>query len=219
MNRTTFLSRLERVRARVTALGGEIRRWEIGEPVSMETVRKIEEKYQISLPTDFAEMVTEAAGRVDISWGLRGIGERYPEFRDIFSGELNWDIDRYLDEKEYRSYQDFQDSTDLPDFHGKLTLFWVPNGDVQLFDLAYPGEKKPVVYINHDGEYGVPVRLAYSFEEYVDSLLKIGLVGSEIWQLQKFIQPELDDYIPSAQGALDPECPYALAWREVLGLL
>ena len=90
-----------------------------------------------------------------------------------------------------------------------------------LFNLAHPGEKKPVVYLNHDGLYSYPVQLAESFGDYVESLLQIGLVGNEIWQLEKFIQPEPEEKEgePCVPGAIDPECTYALAWRELIGLL
>ncbi len=222
MDRTTLITRLERIKTAVSKLDAEIFSWEIGEPASMETVYAIEEKYRLKLPADFARMVTEVAGKVNIVWDLyknQSFWKQYPQFEGISSGELQWDIEHYLSEKEYQGYQYY--TTHWEDMRGLLDFAEVSNGDKLLFNLACPGEKKPVVYLNHDGEYTYPVRLAESFEDYVESLLQIGLVGSEIWQLEKFIQPEPEekDGKPCEPGAIDPACDYALAWRKAIGLL
>ena len=220
MNRQTFITQLEQIKKSVLNLGAKIYDWEIGEPISMEIICKIEEKYQVKLPADFVEMATQIAGMVDICWVLEddSFWEKYPQLQSINSGALSWNIERYLDEKVYQGYQYYtshwEDMRELMDFAE------VPNGEMLLFNLAYPGDKKPVVYLNHDGEYTYPVQLAASFQEYVESLLKIGLVGNEIWQLEKFIQPEPEekDGKPCEPGAIDPECAYALKWRKILNL-
>lgn len=222
MDRTTFLARLDEIKEKVLGLGAKIYSWEIGEPVSIETVRKIEEMYQIQLPTDFVEMVTQAAGSVDIRWSSYGVEGIPKQFDDISSGALYWDVRMYLEEEQLQYYQDFQSSPeDLPDFQGKLQLADVPNGDMVLFDLACPGGKKPIVYINHDGLFCWPVQLAESFESYVESLLRIGLVGNEIWQLEKFLQPQPEECAdePPEPCVIDPECPYAMEWRKMIGLM
>ena len=221
MDRPTFIAQLEQIKSSVLALGAKIYNWEIGEPASMETVCRIEEIYRIKLPSDFVKMVTEVAGRVNIAWSIyenKLFREQYPQFQNIIGGALQWDIEHYLNEKEYQSYQYY--TTHWKDMQGFLDFAEVPNGDTLLFNLAYFGDKKPVVYLNHDGEYTYPVRLAESFQEYVERLLKIGLVGSEIWQLEKFIQPEPEekDGKPCEAGAIDPECAHALKWRKVLNL-
>ncbi|MCI8422222.1 MAG: SMI1/KNR4 family protein [Lawsonibacter sp.] len=220
MERDIFLSRLEKIREAVQAMGGEVYRWEVGPPAPMETVRRIEEEYQRKLPADFVAMATQVAGAVDLRWSIHKIEVKYPQFRDIFSGELEWNVDRYLEEKELAFYQFCQSTKERPQLRGKLQLHEVPNGDIHLFDLDAPREKKPIVYLNHDGEYYYPVQLAENFSDYVESLLQIGLVGSEIWQLKKFIQPEPveEDEMPPGPSAIDPACPYALAWRKVMGL-
>lgn len=222
MDRATFIARLEQIKTAVLKLDAKIYSWEIGEPASMETVRTIEEKYQIKLPADFVEMVTRVAGMVDITWGIDEnelFWKQYPQFQNIVTGALQWNIEHYLSEKEYEGYRYY--TTHWEDMRGLLDFADVPNGDMLLFNLAYPEAKKPVVYLNHDGEYSFPVQLAESFGDYVESLLQIGLVGSEIWSLEKFIQPEPEeiDGKPCDPGAIDPACAYALAWRKVIGLL
>ena len=221
VDRQTFITRLEQIKNSVLALGAKICSWEIDEPSSMETVCKIEKIYRIKLPSDFVKMVTEVAGRVNIAWSIyenKSFREQYPQFQNIISGALQWDIEHYLKGKEYQSYQYY--TTHWEDMRGFLDFAEIPNGDMLLFNLVYPGDKKPVVYLNHDGEYAYPVRLAESFQEYVERLLKIGLVGSEIWQLEKFIRPELEekDGKPCEPGTIDPECAYALKWKEILDL-
>ena len=221
MDRSGFIRRLEGIRDAVQRVGGRILCFEIGEPASMETVRRIEEMYQIQLPADFAEMATQVAGTVDVRWSIYDVEGIPKQFSDISSGALYWDIQMYLDQEQLESYQDFQNSPeDLPDFQGKLQLLEVPNGDMVLFDLVRPGERKPIVYINHDGLFSWPVQLAESFGDYVESLLSIGLAGNEIWQLEKFLQPEPEECAdePPEPCVIDPGCPYALAWRKMMGL-
>ena len=70
MDRSGFIRRLEGIRDAVQRVGGRILCFEIGEPASMETVRRIEEMYQIQLPADFAEMATQVAGTVDVRWSI-----------------------------------------------------------------------------------------------------------------------------------------------------
>lgn len=221
MDRATFITRLEHVKNAVQILEGKICCWEIGEPAPIKTVHEIEEKYQLKLPADFVEAVTQIAGKVEIAWSIWEVGLRksYPKFSDISSGTLQWDIQHYLEEKTYLGYLCY--TTNWQDLHGLLDFADVPNGDMIFLNLAHPGKNKPVVYLNHDGEYTHPVQLAESFEDYVERLLKIGLVGSEIWQLEKFIQPmpEEKNGKPSVPGVIDPECAYALEWRKLMGLL
>jgi len=222
VDRTTLMTRLERIKTAVSKLDAEIFSWEIGEPASMETVRAIEEKYRLKLPADFVETVTQAAGRVDIAWSIaanKAFRARHPEFQGIFSGALCWDIEQYLSEEEYEGWQFY--TSNWKDLRGTLDFAEVPNGDLILFRMAARGEKKPVIYMNHDGLYTYPVQLAKSFEDYLEALLQIGLVGSEIMQLEKFIQPRPVEKSggPSKRGAIDPACDYALAWRKEVGLL
>ena len=222
MDRTTFIARLDQIKAAVSKLDAKIYSWEVGEPASIEIVCAIEEKYKIKLPTDFVEIITKVAGKVNIIWSVhenKSFRKQHPQFRELSGGVLQWDIEHYLSEKEYQGYQYY--TTHWENMRGLLDFAEVPNGDMILFNLAHPGEKKPVVYLNHDGLYSYPVRLAESFGDYVESLLQIGLVGNEIWQLEKFIQPEPEEKEgePCVPGAIDPECTYALAWRGLIGLL
>jgi len=220
MDRITFTAQLEQIKKSVLTLGAKLYDWEIGEPVSMETIQEIEKKYQVKLPADFVDIVTQIAGMVNICWSFENYPswEKHSQFQSISSGTLQWDIEHYLSEKAYQGYQYY--TTHFEDMRGLLDFAEVANGDMLFFNLAQSGEKKPVVYLNHDGLYSYPVQLAESFGEYVESLLKIGLVGSEIWQLEKFIQPEPEerDGKPCEPGAIDPECEYALKWRKVLNL-
>lgn len=222
MDRATFIARLDQIKAVVSKLDAKIYSWEIGEPASVEIVCAIEKKYKIKLPTDFVEMITKVAGKVNIIWSVhenKSFRKQHPQFRELSSGVLRWDIEHYLSEKEYQGYLYY--TSHWENMRGLLDFAEVPNGDMILFNLANAGEKKPVVYLNHDGLYSYPVQLAECFGDYVESLLQIGLVGNEIWQLEKFIQPEPEekDGKPCVAGAIDPECNYALAWRKLIGLL
>ena len=79
-----------------------------------------------------------------------------------------------------------------------------------MFDTAPAGNQKPIVYYSHDADYeGLP-QVAGCFENYVNSLLKLGLVGDDFYSLEPFLNMET--------GGIDPEHPNALAWRKLLGL-
>ena len=222
MDRTAFIARLDQIKAAVLTLDAKIYSWEIGEPASMETICAIEKKYQIKLPADYVDIATQIAGKVDIVWSIfenESFLKRHPQFQSISGGTLQWDIEHYLSEKVYQGYLYY--TSHWENMRGLLDFAEVPNGDMILFNLANTGEKKPVVYLNHDGLYSYPVQLAECFGDYVESLLQIGLVGNEIWQLEKFIQPEPEEKNgkPCIAGSIDPECNYALAWRKLMGLL
>lgn len=221
MDRATFITKLDQIKVVASKLDAKIYSWEIGEPASVEIICAIEKKYKIKLPTDFVEMITKVAGKVNIEWGFDddNFWKQYPQFQSINGGTLQWDIEHYLSEKEYQGYLYY--TSHWEDMRGLLDFAEVSNGDMILFNLANAGEKKPVVYLNHDGLYSYPVQLAECFGDYVESLLQIGLVGNEIWQLEKFIQPEPEEKNgkPCIAGAIDPECNYALAWRKLIGLL
>ena len=80
-----------------------------------------------------------------------------------------------------------------------------------LFDLAPAESKKPIVYCSHDADYeGLP-QVATCFENYVESLLKLGLVGDDFYNLEPFLNFET--------GSIDAEQPNAVAWRKLFGLM
>ena len=142
MDRTTFIARLDQIKAAVSKLDAKIYSWEVGEPASIEIVCVIEEKYKIKLPTDFVEIITKVAGKVNIIWSVHEnklFRKQHSQFRELSSGVLQWDIEHYLSEKEYQGYQYY--TTHWENMRGLLDFAEVPNGDMILFNLAHPGEK------------------------------------------------------------------------------
>ena len=212
MNRDNFLEALNIIKERVLAENGEIFNFEIGEPVSRELIDEIERKYGVPFPADFVRFLTTIAGKVDISWGIYTDdwfkrGQQLP-FNCPDNGRLYWDAEQYF-RGEIEWYT--QNPRNLPFLHQKLLLSQVGNGDLILFDLAPAESKKPIVYCSHDADYeGLP-QVAACFENYVESLLKLGLVGDDFYNLEPFLNFET--------GSIDAEQPNAVAWRKLFGLM
>lgn len=211
IDRANFLEMLNEIRRCVLAANGEIFEFEIGEPASMELIDKIERRYGVPFPADFVYFLTAVAGKVDISWGIYTDdwfkkGQQLP-FNCPDNGRLYWNAEQYLDSE---IYWFTQNPRNLPFLEQKILLSQVGNGDLILFDTAPAGNQKPIVYYSHDADYeGLP-QAAGCFENYVDSLLKLGLVGDDFYSLEPFLNMET--------GGIDPEHPNALAWRKLLGL-
>ncbi|MCI9243074.1 MAG: SMI1/KNR4 family protein [Lawsonibacter sp.] len=211
IDRANFLEMLNEIRRCVLAANGEIFEFEIGEPASMELVDEIERRYGVPFPADFVYFLTAVAGKVDISWGIYTDdwfkkGQQLP-FNCPENGRLYWNAEQYLDSE---IYWFTQNPRNLPFLEQKILLSQVGNGDLILFDTAPAGNQKPIVYYSHDADYeGLP-QVAGCFENYVNSLLKLGLVGDDFYSLEPFLNMET--------GGIDPEQPNALAWRKLLGL-
>ena len=91
---------------------------------------------------------------------------------------------------------------------GTVSLCEVPCGDEIRMNLAAPTNDKPIFYLSHSDPDNSLIQLAPSFDEYVQQLLGIALVGSEIEQQRSFITE-------SCNG-LDCKCKNALLWTDFL---
>lgn len=212
MDRADFLKKLAAIKERVTAANGEIFTFEIGQPASPRLIDEIEHKYGVLFPADFVRFLTTVAGKVDISWGIFTDEwaklDRQFAFNIPDSGRLFWSAEQYLKDE---IFWYTQNPRNLSFLEQKLLLNQVDNGDLILFDLAPSGDQKPIVYYSHDAEYeGLP-QVASCFEDYIQNLLKLGLVGDDFYILEPFLN--------TAKGGIDAEQPNALAWRRVFGLL
>lgn len=97
----------------------------------------------------------------------------------------------------------------------------VPNGDAIGLDLVDDRDNPPVVYLNHE-EPEKEVRLADSFEAFMDAWFSLGCVGPECWNLCHFVtdsgEPlaEYSDGTPTSR--LDPGCENAKVFKGFFGL-
>ncbi len=93
-------------------------------------------------------------------------------------------------------------------WHGKLSFQDVPNGDQLTLDLG-GGSDPSVVYLSHEGDVSLGMRLGRDFIDFVDRWSLLGCVGPEDWQLENFVAPT---------GGLDPDSENGRLWRRWFGL-
>lgn len=215
MNRESFIKNASKVKDTILAVGGTIHSFEVGEPATLEFFDELQSIYGIEFPKDFVKIATSIAGKVNITWSLfndkgRELNKKLSFARNkssIFGGELRWDVEAYLGKRVQALYHNFNNISELA---GKLYLSEVSNGDLIMFDITGPLATKPIVYFRHDEDYDTLPQLAISFETYVCNLMEIALVGSEIEQIEYFIN--------NNKGGIDPEHPAAVEWRNSIGL-
>jgi hypothetical protein len=195
-------------------LGGEASELSIAEPASIDLIRSTEGTLGNPLPDSLRRVLLDFSSAVSIRWRLPRDFELPEALREIFGGELIWDVRRLVEvEQERASWQQnvFPNAGNAYDvvWHNKLGFMTVPNGDVIAFDLA-GGSDPPVVYLSHDDGEGHGYRLGDNFADFIDRWSSLGCPGPEDWQMMPFVE--------SATSGLLPDCENAKQWRQLIGL-
>lgn len=186
----------------------------IAPPASDSLIRQIEEDQRVAIPDSLRDVACSFAASVELYWFLPEGVELEQPFDQIFSGNLEWNLaDLARLDEDRRSWIEacFPNTDDTYDrvWHDKLAFAAVGNGDMLAIETG--GEHSgSVVYLSHDGGEGHGLRLAPSFEEYVERMTRIACVGSEDWQWLPFWD--------EAAGGLDPDGEVAVLWRRTFGL-
>lgn len=192
--------------------GFEVRALEVSSPATAASVAEVEALLGLALPASFRWALTTVAASVSWYWWT---DKDLPEpFHQIFSGELSWSIDTLVETNgAYRSWVNevFADPADSYNavWHDKLGFLAVANGDFLAVDLA-PDVAGRVVYLSHDDGEGHGYVLANSLEDLVDRWVPLACPGAEDWQWLPFV--------PWDEGPIDPTCPLARDWIELLDL-
>ena len=158
---------------------GQIIELTADDPSTIQEILSVEEKLGIQLPNDFKKVLMEWSKHLYFRWSLSDEVVLPHEFREIFSGELGWNLEwlqywgEESEEEEYAS-----------SLVGKLTFFPVGNGDYLALDLRHDGEP-PVVYWDHETDE--VTLLAASFSEYLSKMTELGCIGAEMWQYECFL--------------------------------
>jgi hypothetical protein len=184
-------------------------KFEIDPPASESEIVAIERGLGFPLPASFRRVLTTYSRAVDIGWQLPEDAE--PPFAGIFAGECRWSLAGLPAlVREHREWIDvcFKDPEDRYDreWHGKLPVLSVGNGDMVAIDLA----DEAVVYLSHDDGEGHGYRLGADFEDYLDRLSRLGCVGAEDWQWLPFVDGPGSFLLPHGQNAV--------LWRQWFGL-
>ncbi|MGY6501914.1 MAG: SMI1/KNR4 family protein [Acidimicrobiales bacterium] len=185
---------------------------EVAPPATHEQVDAVESALGVVLPESFRSALTTLSAAVSWSWWASG---PFPEpFDDIFSGNLHWSIDTLVARDEQRRQwieTVFPDPDSYWDasWRDKVAFQAVGNGDLLAIDLD-PARSGAVVYLSHELGEGHGYVLADSLVDLVDRWVPLGCPGAEDWQWLPFV--------PWDEGPIDPTCPAARRWVDMLGL-
>jgi len=203
---------LEANTAALRAGGAVVERMGVAWPTTADRIREVESALGLTLPASFREILTTVAAGVDWTWRTN---RRFPApFAGIESGRLHWSIDTLVDtHRAYQGWVDacFADPDDPYDaiWHGKLGFAAAPNGDGLALDLD-PDRSGAVVHLSHDDGAGHGYVLADSLGDLLDRWVPLACPGPEDWQWLPFV--------PRDEGPIDPTCPAARRWIELVGL-
>jgi cell wall assembly regulator SMI1 len=193
---------------------GKPPRFEIAPPATEREVAAVESTLGVPIPRSLRNVLLEYSGSVRIEWALPD-GTTMPEpFREIWSGELRWDLNTLPKLQEtHRGWvtQCFVDRNNQYDrvWHNKFPVLDIGTGDMLGIDLNSSSEQ-PVVYLSREDGSQHGFRLGRDFKDYVDRLSLLGCVGSEDWQLAPFLS--------GPDSLLEIESRNAKQWREWFGL-
>ncbi|WP_312117236.1 SMI1/KNR4 family protein [Brevibacillus reuszeri] len=212
-----WISILERIKM----TDGEIIELIADAPATEQEILSVEAKLGIQLPKDFKQVLMEWSKHLYFRWMLSDEVILPDEFREIFSGEVGWNL-------EWLQYwgEDIAKEEYASSLAGKLTFFHVGNGDYLALDVQHDSEA-PVVYWDHETDEAT--LLAASFSDYVNKMTELGCIGAEMWQYECFIgsngietntdiahrwrawfQTFLSLRFEDARGSLDSIIPYIL---------
>ena len=198
MNYELIKKRIAVTVSRINEIGGEVQEVIIDEPASLEQVIQTEEQLGVKLPVSFKKVLTEFSGNFSLRWFLPGNMEQPHEFREIFCGTPQWNLES-LFPFETDAFSDPEDEYDAV-WHNKLAFCEVGNGDYLAFDMNDP-EDAPIVYLSHDDGEGHGYTMASNFIELVDHWSRIGFVGSEDWQWLPFTTGPDSGIVPDGESA------------------
>lgn len=192
------------------AIDGETHGITIAVPAKESRVAEVERALGVQIPASFRRVLVECASTFEFGWRIEA--DDVP-FRDIFCGEMSFDLDKVVEAEAGRRTwvaDVFEDPTNPYErvWHDKLAFHALINGDYLAFDLARPGA--PIVYLSHDGGPGNGFVLGADFVDTFTRWTKLGCVGPEDWRWTPFT--------PDAASGLDPECANAKTWREWFGI-
>ena len=183
-------------------------------PATMKQIESVENSLGKALPKSFRKVLVEFSSKVDVWWSLPDDKILPSSLRGIFCGNCEWNILELIALEEGRKGW-VEDCFPNPDdsyhsvWHNKLAFHGVMNGDMLALDLNVLDDS-PVVYLSHDGADFHGTILGNNFIDFIDRWSLLAFVGSEFWQLEKFIAP-------STIG-LDPFCDNAIKWRDWFSL-
>lgn len=199
---TSFLSRWEQILRKVDRNNGLVYHMEVGEKATIEELEAKEQEVGYKLPPSYKYILQNIGNSLSFYYSFSEDTMLPPEFNEITSGELHWDLD-FLQNLNILADELMEDGVDYgANLRGKLEFSHAGNGDLYAFDMSVESEEKPVVYWDHEED--TVTYLADSFIDYLHRITELKCIGSEKWQL---------DYFLSETG-LNPASTTATKWKQ-----
>lgn len=205
---------LEKYLIAIDKLGGDSRQLIFESPAVETDILEIENKLAYRLPTDFRNVLLAVSSRCEFRWFLPDNFPLPDQLRQIFCGELYWDIDFLLQLNESKDgwikkvFPDIDNEYDKV-WHNKFVFQEVGNGDYISIDMT-PENLGKVIYLSHDDGEGHGFVMANSFNELIKNWTKLGCVGGEDWQWLPFCKDKT--------SGIDADCDNAKLWYKTIGL-
>ena len=205
MNYNSFKERINTIKCAVAQVEAKIIGEFIGPVATIEEINRIELTIEQELPFSFKKVLLEFSSNFSFKWFLHEDMELPNEFRNIFSGRIQWDLHSLPQLKEEIGYwidcvyPDEADEDDLV-WYNKLAFCSVGNGDYLAFDLT-DGVDAPVIYLNHEKGEGHGYKLADNFVELLENWSRLAFVGEEDDQWLSFTKDSVSGLIPDGEPA------------------
>lgn len=206
---------LEKYLTRIDKLGGDSRQLIFEDPASESEIASIEKKLTYPIPTDFKNILLTVSSHCEFRWFLPDDFVLPDPLRQIFCGELLWNIDFIVqcnEDKDMWEREVFPDNDNEYDkvWHNKFVFQEVGNGDFISIDLS-PVNYGKIIYLSHDDGEGHGYIMANSFYDLLRNWTKLGCVGAEDWQWLPFCN--------NNTTCIDPDCDNAQLWYKTIGLI
>ena len=197
-----LVARWQEILDKVEKNNGTVYPIQIGEKATFQEIEEKEKELGCKLPASYRDVVQNFAKSLYFHYSFSDNTVLPDEFGEIFSGEIWWDFSNLEDLNELADNLAENENDYSCTLRDKLQFSRASNGDIYAFDMAVKGEEKPVVYWEHETD--TVTYIADSFIVYLEKITQLNCIGSEIWQIQYFLN----------ERGLDVSSPKTKRWRE-----
>ncbi|KOP71867.1 hypothetical protein AMS60_21480 [Bacillus sp. FJAT-21945] len=196
-----LISKWKQILQKLEKNNGKVRQIQIGKKATMQEIEAKEKELGCQLPPSYKYIVHNIGKSLSFYYSFSEDTMIPCEFREIFSGEINWNID-FLQNLNIADdlLEDGED--DGSTLRGKLEFSHSGNGDIYAFDMSVDSAEKPVIYWDHEED--TITYIADSFIDYLLRITELGCIGSEKWQFEYFL----------SDSGLDTASPAAVKWKQ-----
>lgn len=197
-----LLSSWEQILHKLSKNNGNVHPIEIGKRATIQEIEAKERELGYQLPPSYKYILQNLGKSLSFYYSFSEDTMIPSEFNEIFSGEINWNID-YLQNLDELADELFEDGEEYgKTLRGKLEFSHAGNGDVYAFDMSVESEEKSVIYWDHEED--TVTYIADSFINYLLRITELGCIGSEKWQLEYFLR----------DAGLATTSPLAVKWKQ-----